>query len=303
MAFSIPGFESAELAPAALLPGAGRSQLRGMVTRPAGLAGLILLTLLIAVGAVAPLLTGFDPAAVTGPSLAGPSGAHIMGTDAIGRDLFSGIVFGTRSSLLIAISVGLVSGICGLAIGMSAGFFGGAADDILMHVTEAFQVLPRFFLVAIVIALFGPGLDRLIIILGLTSWPVLARVVRGEVLPTKQLDYVLASVALGASRFHVFRYVLVPQVLPGALVLVGLIMGQVLLIEASLGFIGLGDPNVVTWGILAGRAQGLFRAGWWLAVFPGIAITSGVLAFNLTADALSSLVQGGRDTASPSSST
>ncbi len=291
MAFSIQGFESAELAPAGLPARTERFPIREIFGRPAGVIGGTLLAALIIAGAFAPILAGFDPASISGPSLSQPSFGHLMGTDAIGRDLFSGIVFGARTSLLIAIAVGLISGICGLLIGMTAGFYGGAADDILMHLTEAFQVLPRFFLIAIVIAIFGPGIDRLIIVLGFTSWPVLARVVRGEVIATSNLDYVLSSKALGASRFHLFRRVLLPQVLPGALVLIGLTMGQVLLIEASLGFIGLGDPNVITWGILAGRAQGLLRVGWWLSLFPGLAITAAVLGFNLTADAISSLLQ------------
>ena len=160
-----------------------------------------------------------------------------------------------------------------------------------MRITEAFQVLPRFFLVAVVIAVFGPGIERLILILGLTSWPILARVVRGEVLAMRQLDYVLATEALGASRSHLIRHVLLPQVMPAVLVMLGLMMGQVLLIEAGLGFIGLGDPSVITWGTLVGDAAGFFRAAWWLVVFPGMAITAAVLGFNLTGDALSASIQ------------
>ncbi len=247
---------------------------------------------IISVAIFAPWLAAFNPFLITGPSLAEPSFAHLMGTDAIGRDLFSGVVFGTRGSMLIALSVGLLAAVCGVAVGTIAGYVGGFADDILMRVTEAFQVLPRFFLVAVVIAVFGPGTTRLILVLGLTSWPLLARVVRGEVLVTRQLDYVLASEALGASRLHIIRHVLVPQVLPTVLVLLGLMMGQVLLIEAGLGFIGLGDPSTITWGTLAGDAEGFLRAGWWLVLFPGIAITAAVLGFNLTGDALSASMQG-----------
>ncbi len=292
MEFSIRGFASADRAPSALPAGAYLSGPRGALTRPAGLLGISLIALVVLLGTLAPLLTSFDPSLITGPSLAKPSGAHLMGTDAIGRDLFSDVLFGARASLLIAISTGVLTAACGVTIGMLAGSIGGIVDDLLMRLTEAFQVLPRFFLVAVVIAVFGPGTARLVILLALTSWPVLARVVRGEVLATKQLDYVLASEALGASRLYLFRRVLLPQVMPAVLVMVGLIMGQVILIEASLGFVGLGDPGVITWGTLAGQAAGLLRVGWWLALFPGLAITAAVLGFNLTGDALSSLLDG-----------
>ena len=285
--------ESAELAPAApgMVAASQRFTVAGMAGRKAGLIGLTLISLLLAAAVLAPLIATADPFAISGPSLSGPSWNHPMGTDAIGRDLFSGVLHGTRMSLLIAATVGLLAASCGVGVGMISGYYGGLVDDVLMRITEVFQVLPRFFLAAVAIALFGPGVDRLIIVLGLTSWPVLARVVRAEILATRQLDFVLSSEALGASPMRVFWRVLLPQVLPSVLVLLGLLMGQVLLVEASLGFVGLGDPSVVTWGMLAGQAQGLLRAGWWLALFPGMAITAAVLGLNLTADALSSLVQ------------
>ncbi len=259
--------------------------------RVAGVIALVLIGTIIIAALFAPWIATADPFELAGPALTGPSPNNIMGTDAIGRDLFSGVLYGTRTSLLIALTVGVLASVFGVTIGMIAGYYGGFADDFLMRLTELFQVLPRFFLAAVAIALLGPGVDRVILVLALTSWPVLARVVRAEILALKQLDFVLASEALGATKFHLFRNVFLPHVLPAVLVLVGLLMGQVLLTEASLGFIGLGDPNAMTWGTLAGQAQGFFRVAWWLALFPGLAISATVLSLNLIADALSSKVQ------------
>jgi len=263
----------------------------GMAGRKAGIIGAVLLSAMLISALLAPLLATADPFAIIGPSLAAPSLDYLMGTDALGRDLFSGVLYGTRTSLLIATAVGLLATACGVTIGITAGYLGGSADDLLMRITELFQVLPRFILVAVIIALLGPGLDRVVLTLGLTSWPVLARVVRGEVLATRNLDFVLSAEALGATRVRIFSRVLLPQVMPSVLVLVALMLGQVLLLEASLGFLGLGDPNTLTWGMLAGQAQGYLRAAWWLPLFPGLAITLTVLGFNLFADGLSAALQ------------
>ncbi len=263
----------------------------GIAGRRAALAGAALLVIMIVVAMFAPLLATIDPFAVSGPSLAPPSSDHLMGTDALGRDLFSGLVYGARASLLIAAAVGLLALVCGVSIGILAGYRGGVIDDLLMRFTELFQVMPRFILVAVMIAMFGPGLDRVVLTLGLTSWPVLARVVRGEILATRNLEFVLSAEALGATQMRIFWRVLLPQVMPSVLVLVGLMLGQVLLLEASLGFLGLGDPNTLTWGMLAGQAQGYLRVAWWLPLFPGLAITLSVLGFNLFADGLAADLQ------------
>lgn len=295
MPLSIPESASAELAPAGSAPAPvflRRSTFTAVVRRPAGLLGLVLMGVTLATALLAPLLTSVDPFALTGPPLATPSFVHPMGTDALGRDLFSGVLYGTRTSLFVAGAVGVLAFVCGVGTGMIAGYRGGLIDDVLMRITELFQVLPRFFLVVVAIALFGPGLDRIVLTLGLTSWPVLARVVRGEVLAMRDLEFVRAAEALGASRPHILWFVLLPHVMPSVLVLLGLLFGQVLLVEASLGFVGLGDPNAVTWGMLAGQAQGFLRVAWWLPLFPGLAISVAVLAFNLLADALSSALQG-----------
>ncbi|MGQ0540039.1 MAG: ABC transporter permease [Gemmatimonadaceae bacterium] len=273
---------------------ARRPLLPSLIARPAGRIALGLITLTLAAAFVLPLLPLVDPFLLVGAPLSAPSLAHPMGTDALGRDLFSGVINGARMSLFIAMAVTTLAFVCGAAVGLLAGYYGGAIDDALMRLTELFQVVPRFFLVALALALFGPGVNCLVLVLGLTSWTVLARVVRGEVLALRELDFIRASQSLGATDMHIVRRAMLPHVLPSAIVVVGLLFGQVLLIEASLGFVGLGDPNALSWGSLVARAQGFVRAAWWLPFFPGLAILVAVLAVNLLADALSepSLVRG-----------
>jgi len=254
---------------------------------PGGAIGLTLTGAAVVTAILAPALTTIDPFALSGPVLGAPSAQHLMGTDALGRDLFSGVVHGTRTSLLVATAVTLLTFVCGTGVGLVAGYRGGLLDDLLMRATELFQVLPRFFLVIVAIALFGPGIDRIVVILGLTSWPVLARVVRGEIIAMRDLAFVRAAEAAGASRMRIVGRELLPNVMPSVVVLLCLLFAQVLLVEASLGFLGLGDPNVLSWGLLAGQAQGFLRVAWWLAFFPGLAIMMTVLGVNLLADALS----------------
>ena len=176
--------------------------------------------------------------------------------------------------------------IVGGSVGAVSGYVGGRADHALMRLTEFFQVLPRFFLAILAIALFGPGLDRLIVILGLTSWAMFARVVRAEVLSLREREFIAAARALGASTPRILFGELLPNALPAALALLGLIVGHALLVEASLGFLGLSDPNTMSWGALAGEGQGYLRIAWWLPLFPGLAILSAVLGLNLLSDAV-----------------
>lgn len=286
---STPEYASAELAPIAApsLPRFYRSSTLGAIARrTGGRIGLALTGVTLAMALLAPVLATSDPFALSGPALTPPSFVHPMGTDALGRDLFSGVLYGARASLLAAFSVVVLAFVCGTSIGMIAGYRGGIFDDVLMRFTELFQVVPRFFLIIIIIAVFGPGLDRLVLLLGFTSWPVLARVLRGEVLAMRQLEFVRAAEASGASTTRVLWRELLPNVMPSTLVLLGLLFGQVLIVEGSLGFLGLGDPSALTWGALAGQSQGYLRVAWWLSLFPGLAITFAVLGTNLLADAI-----------------
>jgi peptide/nickel transport system permease protein len=256
---------------------------------PAGLAGAALTVALVVLAALAPVLAPADPFASVGAPLTPPSRSHALGTDDLGRDVWSGILHGTRTSLVVALGVVAIAATLGVFVGAVAGFRGGGVDEVLMRGTEAVQIMPRFFLAVIVVALFGPGLDRVVLVLGLTSWPAIARVVRAETLALARREFVDAAHALGAtSRRVVVRHVL-PNALPTALVVISLNAAGVILLEAALGFIGLGDPRAMSLGYLASNAQRFLRVAWWMAVFPGAAIALAVLALNLLGDALGDL--------------
>ena len=292
---SIPASASAELAPLTAAPFGEREAhaTAGTVFGSwSGRVGLVLTVLTVATSVLGPVLAPENPFALVAAPLRPPSRAYPLGTDALGRDLLSGVLYGARTSLLVAGAAAVVALVCGATIGLVAGYRGRWVDDLLMRVTEIFQVMPRFFLVVVAVALFGPGLNNLILTLGLTSWPVLARVVRGEVLAWRDLDFVHAAEATGASPVRILWHELMPNVLPSTLVVVGLLFGQTLLIEASIGFLGLGDPNAMSWGMLAGQAQSFLRVAWWLPLFPGLAITIAVVGTNLLADALASALRG-----------
>ncbi len=264
--------------------------LRRVMAIPTAFIGLTLVIALVVVAVLADQIAPHDPRSIVGPPLSPPSAEFLMGTDDLGRDLFSGVVMGARTSLAIAGGVGAVVLVLGMSIGLAAGFTGGLVDDILMRLTEMFQVLPRFFLAIVVIALFGVGTDRLVVVLGVTSWPTLARVVRAQVLSLREREFVEAARALGTSELGIIRHHVLPNVIPVALVMLALVMGQVLLIEASLGFLGLGDPNAISWGYLASQAQRFLRVAWWLSLFPGLALVMAVLAFNLLSDGVNDLL-------------
>jgi peptide/nickel transport system permease protein len=286
MVASIP--ESVTAEPRSLNAGV-RLALGAFLRRPTGLIGL-LLTLPAVLAALLANLAPHDPVRVRGPALAPPSVDHLMGTDGLGRDLFSGVLFGARTSLLVAAGVGLIALVAGVAVGSVAGTVGGRVDDLIMRFTEIVQVVPRFFFAILAMALFGTSQTVLVTVLGLTSWVILARVVRAEVMALKERDFVISARASGASRIHVLSREVLPNALPVTIVYLSLLLAQVILLESSLSFLGLGDPNTVSWGYLAGQAQPFLRAAWWLALFPGLAITITVIGLNLIGDALTDVM-------------
>lgn len=263
-----------------------RRILRLLLHMPAGVVGLVLTAGVLFVAVFADQLAPGDPFAATGPSLAPPSSAHLMGTDNLRRDILRAVIHGARTSMTIVVAVVAISSVLGMVIGAVAGYRGGLVDDVLMRITEMLQSVPRFFLAVLVVGLFGAGMRNLILLLGLTSWTLLARVVRAETLSVKQWQFVESARAVGASGTRVLCRHVIPNVLPAAVVVISLMGARVILIEAGLSFLGLGDPNQISWGYLINNAQRFLTVAWWMSVFPGLAIVAAVLGLSLLSDAL-----------------
>ncbi|MEO6653201.1 MAG: ABC transporter permease [Ilumatobacteraceae bacterium] len=256
----------------------------------------IALTALVAIPAVfASAVAPYNPFAIAGPPLAPPSGTHLMGTDALGRDLFSSVVHGARTSLMVGVGVTVPAACIGLIVGMTAGYVGGWVDGALMRVTEFIQIIPRFFLAIVVLAIFGDGYRNLVFVLAISSWPVIGRAIRSQVLVIRELPYVEAARMLGARTPRVLRREVLPSMWPTLSVMSALLVADVILIEASLSFLGLGDPNRASWGRLASDAQQYLRSAWWLALFPGCAIVVAVMGVNLIVDRSSVSATGDRE--------
>jgi peptide/nickel transport system permease protein len=294
---SIPASATADL-PVALGEPLGLSRrrlaMRRFLHHPAGVTGLALSVILVVVGLLADWVAPGDPFAYAGKPLRGPSAAHRFGTDNLGRDMARAIVHGLRTSAVVVLWVVAIAAVLGVAIGAVSGYRGGLVDDLLMRLTDLFQSIPRFFLVLLVLALFGSGFHTMILVLGLTSWPLLARVVRAEALSLREREFVEAARSLGASNLRILVRHILPNVFPAAVVVIALLASRVILLEASLSFLGLGDPNVMSLGFLVANAQRFIRIAWWMSVFPGAALALGVVAVNLLADGLNDILTPGR---------
>jgi peptide/nickel transport system permease protein len=252
--------------------------------RPSLWVGAALCALFVLVALGADVIAPGDPFAAAGRPFEAPSAAHPFGTDDLGRDLLRGVVQGARVSLLVGLTVAAASLLLGMLVGGVAGYAGGAVDDGLMRLTELVMVLPRFFLALVVVSLFGSDLTHLVVVLAATSWGVVARVTRAGVLAVKEQEYVTAARALGAAGARVLARHVVPNVLAPVLAYAALGVGRAIVLEASLAFLGFGDPNLVSWGYLLHNAQAFARRAWWLSAFPGAAIALAVIGVNLLAD-------------------
>lgn len=252
-----------------------------------GIFGLTVVLLLSLVAIFAPYLAPFDPFTTSRTSLQPPgTPGHLFGTDHLGRDILSGIIWGARVSLMVGLAAALTATVIGVLVGAIAGYYGGWADELLMRVTELFQIIPRFVLALIVVAFFGSGLMNLILVIGILSWPQTARLVRSQFLRHRALPYVDSARVVGMRSWRIIFVEILPNVLAPVIVVASLDIAQAILLEASLGFFGLGDPNLRSWGGMLNTAQQYVRIAWWMSVFPGIAISLAVLGFNLVGDGL-----------------
>jgi peptide/nickel transport system permease protein len=248
--------------------------------------GSFLTGLFLTVAVAAPLIAPGDPSRVGTHPLQPPSGGFVFGTDDLGRDVLQGIIHGARTSLTVGIVAAGMAGLIGVLVGGIAGYFGGLLDEVVMRLAEFVQVLPRFFLALLGVTFIGPGLETIILLIGLTSWPLTARLFRGEVLRLREQEYVAASRALGARDGRILGRVILPNALPPVIAQLSLQVATAILIEAGLAFLGLGDPTVASWGAMLYNGQRFMRQAWWLAAFPGLALSLMVLGMNLLGDGL-----------------
>ncbi|MCC7017030.1 MAG: ABC transporter permease [Rhodospirillales bacterium] len=260
--------------------------------------GLAAVSLAVVTGIVGPWLTG-SPTDM-GPLVFCPPGPECaFGTDDLGRDMLARVANGAQVSLLVGIAAAAVSAVIGVVIGSLAGFAGGRTDEFFMRVAEAFQVVPQFFLAILIVALFGPSLTKIVLVIALLSWPSTARIIRAEFLKIRSQDFVAAAQRAGASRTTLIFSEILPNALPPVIVNASLQIAAAILTEANLSFLGLGDPDMVSWGQRLFAAQPFLHQAWWMALFPGLAILVTTLGFNLLGDGLNDALDPRQRTSVP----
>jgi len=253
-----------------------------------GLVGWLVVALILAVGTLAPAIAPYSYSTQSLLArLERPSAAHWLGTDGFGRDILTRVIWGGRVSLEIGLLATGLSVIVGTVFGGIAAYFGGAVDTAIMRIADVFMAIPALFLILVVVALFGAGLTNTAAVIGLVTWAQVARIVRGECLSLRARDFVDAARALGASHRRILgRHVLV-NALPVIIVQATLLLGQTILIESGLSYLGLGaQPPLPSWGNMIVEGRQFLASAWWVATFPGVAIFVTVLGFNLFGDGL-----------------
>jgi peptide/nickel transport system permease protein len=268
------------------MPGRGLWQ-RYRKNRAAAL-GLGVFGAVAATAILGPLIYRSDPwALATRPFLwPGDRAGFPLGSDAMGRDVLAGVIHGAWVSLLIGLTATAASVGIGTTIGAFAGYFRGWVDDLLMRVTEVFQTIPNFIFVIVLVAIFKPSIRTIVFAIAIVSWPPIARLVRAEFLTLRQREYVQACIVLGMSESRIIWRQVLPNCLAPVIVLGSIMVATAILVEAGLAFLGLGDPNVMSWGKMIGDGRGSLRTAWYLSAIPGIAILLTVLSLNLVGEGL-----------------
>jgi peptide/nickel transport system permease protein len=260
------------------------STLRAVLRTGEGAAGLALLALLALAALLAPWLAPGDPLAIAGAPLVPPlaDAAHPLGTDRLGRDVAVELLYGTRTSLLVAIAAATAALGIGTVVGTLAGFLGGVVDEVLMRVTEAFQTVPAFLLALAFVSVTGPTVPSIVVAIAIGAWTQPARIARAEVLSLRERDFVAAARVIGMRPLEIAFREILPNALTPVVSLAAVIVAAAVLVEAALSFLGFGDPNRVTWGSMIAEGRTVLRAAPFLSIVPGIALVTTVLAIHLT---------------------
>jgi peptide/nickel transport system permease protein len=249
--------------------------------------GLVILLVVALMAVLAPVIYPFSPWEMRGIPFMPPGEAgFLLGSDSLGRDVAAGIAHGALVSFL----VGGVSTVAALALGVTlgavAGYAGGWVDDAIMRFTEFFQTIPSFVLAVVLVAIFTPSITSIVVSIAIVSWPPVTRVVRAEFLSLRAREFVQAAEVLGRGRIAIMFTEILPNALSPIIVLASLMVATAILLESSLSFLGLGDPNMMSWGFMIGSGRSVIRIAWWMSVFPGVAIFLTVLALNLVGEGL-----------------
>jgi peptide/nickel transport system permease protein len=260
---------------------------RMYVKNKAAVIGFCMLTFIVILSIVGPFLYPTDPYGIVYRPMAPPGEeGYWLGTDYLGRDITAGIVHGAKATLMVGAAAALCTVFIGVLIGAFAGFYGRGVDNLLMRITEFFQVLPPLLLSMVLVMLFSPTLPVIALAIGVVSWPGVARLARGEFLKIRQQEYVMAARAIAAKNRRLIWRVIMPNALPPLIVTATLNVGVAILFEAGLSFLGLGDPNIMSWGLMIGASRDYIFESWWAVTFPGVAIFLTVLSVSLIGDGL-----------------
>lgn len=255
--------------------------------RPTALIGLVMLTAIVACALAGPILLDVDPFDIVAAPLTPPGTSEAwLGSDQQGRDVLTSLIHGGRATLAVGAVAAAIAVSIGITMGALAGYFGGAVDDVLMRIAEFFQVLPALLFAMVVATLFSPSLVVISLAIGVVSWPPTARLTRAEFLKLRELDFVAAERVIGASTGRILWKVILPNAMPPLIVSATFAIGSAILFEASLSFLGLGDPNRMSWGLMIGSGRSYMLTCWWAVTFPGLMIFMTVLAISLIGDGL-----------------
>lgn len=250
--------------------------------------GLVVLAIVMSMAATASVLFPGNPWNMAGAPVTPPlEPGHLFGTDMLGRDVMATIAHGARVSLLVGAVSTAAALLIGVTLGAVAGYAGGRIDDAIMRFTEFFQSIPSFVLALLIVSIFQPSVGSIVVAVAIVSWPPVARIVRGEFLSLRSREFVQAAIVLGQNTRQIVFGQILPNALSPIIVLASFMIATAILLEAALSFLGLGDPNVMSWGFMIGSGRSTIRLAWWTSVFPGIALFLTVLSLNLIGEGLS----------------
>ncbi|MBR0903369.1 ABC transporter permease [Bradyrhizobium liaoningense] len=264
---------------------------RTFLRHPSGMVGLVVLLAVVIVAIIAPIVFPVSPwEMVSAPFTPPGKDGLLLGGDTLGRDVAAGVAYGARVSLVIGIASAMAAMVIGVTIGAISGYFGGRVDLVMMRMTELFQTIPAFVLAILLVATFNPSLLTIILTIGAVSWPPLARLTRAEFLRLRNREFVEAALCQGEGTLRIVLGHILPNAISPILVVTSLTVATAILLESALSFMGLGDPNLMSWGFMIGAGRAVIRNAWWMSVFPGLAILITVLAINLFGEGLSDVL-------------